>query len=829
MADAIILKINGRDVKADSGLSVFEAAKNAGIYIPGLCFYSGLTPLPAISPDLSCQLCLAEIDGSIVLSCNTKIAPGMVVETETPQIQELRRRSLSDILSRHPSACLTCWRRERCKPFDICLRNVSIEERCILCPANKQCELQKAVDHIGLKELPPTIGKQLTVREDSPFFLRDNNLCINCRRCVRVCDKIRAARAIEFAYPCHQACPAGIDIPRYIRAVGRGRPGTALAVIREKVPFPGVLGRVCIHPCEQACQRGKIAESPLHIRFIKRFAADTGDDSWKKMSKHLPSTGKKVAVIGSGPAGLTAAYYLAKLGHAVTVFESQPKAGGMMLLGIPEYRLPRNVLDGEINDITEAGVEIRVNSPVKSLDPLFEQGYQAVFLGLGAHQGTKLGVEGETLAGVMEAVDFLRRGNLGERIKVGERVGVVGGGNVAIDAARMSLRFGAKKVTMFYRRTRAEMPAAAEEIEAALAEGVEILYLTAPAKVNRTDKTIDFICTRMKLGEPDASGRPRPVPIEDSDFTTEMDSLLVAIGQRPDIPGEMGVEVGRGNVIKVDSGMMTSRQGVFSGGDCVSGAASVIEAIAAARKAAESIDRYLGGRGDIAESLVSPEEVNFFPPEEPVQEKLAKLTHLAPEESVAGFNEVEQPWDRDTVTAEAQRCLRCYAIAPPGNKVLEEADCQFCGACVDSCPTGALMERNAAFTGVADRSVTTVCPYCGVGCQLNIEVKNERIARVVPANGPANRGQACVKGKFGLDFIHDENRLTAPLIKRNGQFEEASWDEALDLIAGKLKSFKPEELAVISSARCTNEDNYVIQKFTRAVMGTNNIDHCARL
>jgi formate dehydrogenase (NADP+) beta subunit len=829
MADKIKLTIDGESVEVQDGISVLEAAQTAGIYVPSLCFYQGIRPLPEESPDLACQLCLVEIDGKIVLSCDTQARSGMIVKTDSPQIKELRQRSLTDILRRHPSACLVCWRKEICKPYDICLRSVSIQERCVLCPANKQCELQKAVGCIGIKELPPTMDKQLPTREDSPFFVRDNNLCINCERCVRVCDKIRGARAIEFAYPCHVACPSGIDIPRYIRAVGRGRPGTALAVIREKVPFPGVLGRVCIHPCEQACQRGKIAEKPLQIRLIKRFAADQGDDSWKKMSKQLPPTGKKVAVIGSGPAGLTTALYLAKLGHKITVFESQFKPGGMMWMGIPEYRLPRAVLDGEIKDITDVGIELKTNSPVKSLDPLFTEGYNAIFLGLGAHQGMKLSIEGETLPGVMEAVDFLRRGNSGETINVGERVGVVGGGNVAIDAARLSRRFGAQKVTIFYRRTRAEMPAATEEVEAAIAEGVEILYLTSPARIIRENNTLKFYCSRMKLGEPDASGRPRPVPIENSEFITEMNTLLVAIGQRPDIPSDFKVEVGRGNVVKVDANLMSSRKGVFSGGDCVSGAASVIEAIAAGRKAAESIDCYLGGKGDITESLVVPEEAEVYLPEGTIQEKVAPVGHLPPEKSVTSFEEVEQPWDRDTAMAEAQRCLRCYVIAPPDQKVLKEANCQFCGACVDSCPTGALMERSAMFTGQAARTTTTTCPYCGVGCQLNIEVKDNTVSRVVPGNGPANRGQACVKGKFGLDFIHDPNRLKVPLIKRNGEFEEATWDEALDLIVRKMSGYKPEEVAVISSARCTNEDNYVIQKFTRTVLGTNNIDHCARL
>jgi NADPH-dependent glutamate synthase beta subunit-like oxidoreductase len=399
---------------------------------------------------------------------------------------------------------------------------------------------------------------------------------------------------------------------------------------------------------------------------LKRFAADNGDDSWKKLSEKLPPSGKSVAVVGSGPAGLTAAFYLAKLGHKVTVFEALPQPGGMMLVGIPEYRLPRQVLSSEIDEVKSVGVEIRLNSRVKSVDSLFEQGYDAVFLGLGAHQETRLGVEGEDLVGIIGAVEFLRRGNLGGRIEVGERVGVVGGGNVAIDAARMSLRFGAKKVTIFYRRTRNEMPASSEEIDAALEEGVEIIYLVAPSRVTHHGGVLRLECLRMELGEPDASGRARPVPIEGSEFVTSADTIVFAVGQSPDLKPLLAgtdIKTTKHGTIAVDpETLQTSLPGVFAGGDAVTGTRWVIDAIAGGQRAAHYIDCYLKGEvlgKSYPDIPVIASDIKVDIPADLTKEPRQEMHTLAVEQRAHNFGEVELGYDEKQAITEAKRCMNC--------------------------------------------------------------------------------------------------------------------------------------------------------------------------
>lgn len=480
--------------------------------------------------------------------------------------------------------------------------------------------------------------------------------------------------------PCKEACPAGIDIPRHIRLIAEGRFDEAVAVMREKAPFPGVLGRVCSSPCQAKCRLSEVG-GPMMIRAFHRFVADLDRGVWRQVLKKGKSTGKRVAIIGSGPAGLTAAYYLARLGHVVTVFEALPEPGGAMRAYIPEYRLPREVLNSEIEVIKGIGVKIKTNSRIDSADKLLKQGYDAVFAAVGAHQPIKMGVDGEESPKVIESLSLLRRVNEGQKVSPGDRVAVVGGGNSAIDAARVARRLGAKEVTIIYRRTLAEMPAIPTEIEEALKEGVKIEFLTAPTKITRENGSVKVECIHMRLGEPDESGRPRPEPIAGSELSINFDTVLPAIGQRPEIPAQFGLDIAANGTVKVDPDTLaTNKAGVFAGGDATSGPATVIQAIAAGRRAAVSIDKYLSGSGLTDEMLAPPEEevtpvITLIPAVE-----RATMPTLPLDQGLAGFAEVELGLNEEQAVQEAKLCFRCDLPI-----IVDMTKCNGCMTCAMRC------------------------------------------------------------------------------------------------------------------------------------------------
>jgi len=464
--------------------------------------------------------------------------------------------------------------------------------------------------------------------------------------------------------PCENACPAGIDIPRYIRFIADRQYAEAVKVIREKAPLPGVLGSVCHHPCEPFCRRGESDES-LSIKALKGFAAEHGTGSGSEDKKNAAPTGKRVAVVGSGPSGLTAGYYLAKVGHEVTILEASPAAGGMMREGIPPYRLPREILDREIEDIKAVGVQIRTGHRVEAVDDLFSQGYDAVFIGIGARKAVGLDIEGETDSRVMDSLSFLRRVNSGERVETGDVVAVVGGGYAAMDSARSARRLGATDVTILYRRTRHEMKASATEIDEAMAEGVKIRMLAAPHKITLSNGKLNLECIEQKLGAMDESGRRLPEPVECTEFSLQFDTVITAIGQYPEIPPALGLVLGEGNTIQVDpSNLTSSRTGVFAGGDAVTGPASVIDAIAAGRRAAISIDRYLGGRGEINHIVPSSNawiETEGVGPVSGYKNRLP--IDMSPlDKRTKSFSRVEIGFDEARAIEEADRCLWCDLV-----------------------------------------------------------------------------------------------------------------------------------------------------------------------
>ncbi|MBI2958103.1 MAG: FAD-dependent oxidoreductase, partial [Chloroflexi bacterium] len=433
---------------------------------------------------------------------------------------------------------------------------------CTISPKLVECGRHKDIKIISNAELLRLEGQsgrfEATVLRHASYV--DAEKCTGCGQCAIVCpvqapseydERLAARKAIHIPFqqampkvfavtkkgwsPCRSACPAGVNAQGYTALISEGKFKEALAVVRSTMPFASVCGRVCIHPCEKDCERGKL-DQPIAIRALKRFVADYELKSGRlKVERPRATKAEKVAVVGSGPAGLTCAYDLVRMGYPVTVFEAMPKAGGLLRYGIPAYRLPDSALDSEVSYIRELGVDIRMNTTVRSVADLQKQGYAATFVATGAWSGLRMGIPGEDTTGVLEALRFLREVRSGSPAKLGERVAVVGGGNAAVDASRVALRLGARRVSILYRRSRAEMPADPREIEDAEREGISIQLLVSPIRVlSENGRLTGIECTRMELGEPDASGRRRPVAIKGSEFILPADNVIMAIGQSVD-------------------------------------------------------------------------------------------------------------------------------------------------------------------------------------------------------------------------------------------------------------------------------------------------------
>ncbi len=832
------LEIDGKRIIADSRQTILEVARQNGIHgIPTLCHDNQLEPFA------SCFLCVVKVKGARTLlpACSTRIAGGMIVETDTAEVRRSRKAALELMLSNHYADC---------------------------------------------------IG------------------------------------------PCQLNCPAGIDIQGYIALAALGKYQDAIKLIKDRNPLPAVCGRVCTRPCEvKGCRRNLLDEA-VGIDYIKRYIADLDLGAaapWRPAV--APANGQRVAVVGGGPAGLSCAYYLAVRGYGVDIFESLPEAGGMLRYGIPEYRLPKEVLDLEINQILDLGVRLHTNMELGrdfTLAGLKDRGYQAIFLGFGAWDTSKMRVQDEDTPGVLPGIEFLREYGLHRAAPLKGRVLVVGGGNTAIDCARTSLRLGAGEVLLLYRRTRKEMPANEMEIDEAEQEGVKMNFLVAPQRVVKKDgRATGLECLRMELGEPDASGRRSPKPVKGSEFFVEADWIIAAIGQSTQaqrifggrtpnmLPFGETLNLTRWQTIAInDKTFETSVEGVFSGGDVVTGAATAIEAIAAGRKAAHSIDSY------VRTGRAAPEPFEFNSRKDAFRNITVEdlrdgarharrpMPALPVQERIKSFVEVEQGYTAADTRSETARCLECgctalfdcdlrrYAteygvqidsflgeakqyrvdrrhpfieldpnkcilcgrcvrvcsevvgvaaygfinrgfqtvVKPALGAALLDTECVSCGLCIGTCPTGAISEIvPLAKPGPWPTAKTpTVCTYCGVGCKLNWNTYGGSLVKLSRFEGAsATDGNHCRRGRFGYNYVLSPERLRTSLVRAGRELQESSVDDAIAYAAMRFKElrrkFSGDEIAVLVSPRLTNEEIYLAQKFARLALGTHQVTTAAHL
>lgn len=829
MSERLNVILDGKITQAYRGETILELCRRNDIEIPTLC------DDPRLEPFTSCFVCVVQVAGlkGLQPSCSTKVMEGMKIETHSERIHKARKTALDLLVSNHYADC---------------------------------------------------IG------------------------------------------PCKETCPAGVDVQGYISLIDKKQYSEAVALIKETNPLPAICGRVCVRPCEVACRRNLLGEgAPVGIDYLKRFASDIDLESPDKFVPELKEkTGKKVAVIGAGPGGLSSAFFLQKEGHQVDIFEAAPKAGGWLRYGIPEYRLPNDILQKEVDNITELGANIYYNKKFGK-DITYrdiKNQYDALILAIGSQKGTLIGCEGDDAENVFSGIDFLKEMQLtGKTFDFsGKKVAVVGGGNTAMDCCRTSIRCGAEKVYVIYRRTENEMPANPIEIHESKLESVEYLLLTNPTKVNKDKdgKVKSVTCIKMELGEPDASGRRRPIPIEGSEYDLDVDYILAAIGQKTQADFiEMLNKDANGSELKLnrwgdidakEDTLQTGIESVFACGDGVTGPATLIQAIGQARVASHSCDLFLRGKEVVPMPKEFLSKKDNFRDQDPVDYKGAfpeqqreEMPTLDPGDRL-NFNEVELGYaDEKVAKHEAQRCLECGCtelftcdlkthsttygaeqsalsgefkeykidfrhpyveidnnkcilcsrcirichevvgadalglvnrgfnsyVAPAMGESLQDTTCESCGLCISTCPTGAITENTWFKPGpVKWTSVDTLCNYCSVGCEITLNHKNEFVHRVTGQKGQVNKdGNLCQYPKFGYKYLNDENRLTKPLLKKNGKFEEISFKKAYELIAEKIKENDPDENAFFAGARLTNEEMYLVQKLARKGAKTNNVSN----